>query len=680
MDLMTLRGVAMFLVALAPPGVAVFRHPGRGMRLTERFLLALALAPTALTAPALVLALALHLPPDWCLWQSEFLWIVAALWPRSAPKARAPAAAADLSTVPAPGAAAEPLPERGHGFPSIAALTCAGLAALLVACVSLPVPMVRMWSDAWFHAAATIEVARHGIPPQDPNFAGIPLYYPWIFHFLIAMIGAATRLSPFHSMALLNAWSAAVTVLAVAQLTYRAFGRAPAQWAGAIVVLGLDPFGWLLWLVRGMVGETTGLMKMIGGLATTNGATTSLSWLFPPSHLSLLNRFWTGTALTPAIALGIASAWSAARALERPTRGAWLRTLALLVSLFAMHPAYGVFAAGVVALGLVPALRERPGAGWAQLAACVLAVAAGLAWAHLCSPPGTTPGLRIGLYRPNLWSLLISIGPWWLIAAPSFRAARRGGAVQRLAAAGALAAAFMALFVVLPQLNTEKLFYLAWVSLVPLAAAGFVWWADRLRLPAIARVAVLAALVLPTAGLYAIGTASDRRSPGVLVRGDTPATRQMPLATGPEAAGYKFMRAQLPRDAVVIESARPTVNEPVPVLGERRVFCGSLNVYLSNHFGADQAPGRELLALRDEFYVRRSIQESLFRDAALNQTQSLYLEGFSQPLYLLIRRREVQDPIWEGFRRRAEWSEMLANEEIRLYRYEPRGVAPTLAP
>jgi len=238
----------------------------------------------------------------------------------------------------------------------------------------------------------------------------------------------------------------------------------------------------------------------------------------------------------------------------------------------------------------------------------------------------------------------------------------------------------MALFVVLPQLNTEKLFYLAWVSLVPLAAAGFVWWADRLRLPAIARVAVLAALVLPTAGLYAIGTASDRRSPGVLVRGDTPATRQMPLATGPEAAGYKFMRAQLPRDAVVIESARPTVNEPVPVLGERRVFCGSLNVYLSNHFGADQAPGRELLALRDEFYVRRSIQESLFRDAALNQTQSLYLEGFSQPLYLLIRRREVQDPIWEGFRRRAEWSEMLANEEIRLYRYEPRGVAPTLAP
>src|SRR5262249_52807850 len=203
------------------------------------------------------------------------------------PGATSPAPPAVRSPAPAPGAAPPaPLPERGQGFPSIAALTSAALAALLVASVALTVPMVRMWSDAWFHAAATIEVARHGIPPQDPNFAGIPLYYPWIFHFLIAMIGGATRLSPFHSMALLNAWSAAVAVLAVAQLTYRAFGRGPAQWAGAIAVLGLDPFGWLLWLARGMVGQTTGLVNMIGGLTGTNGATTSLSWMFPPSHLS----------------------------------------------------------------------------------------------------------------------------------------------------------------------------------------------------------------------------------------------------------------------------------------------------------------------------------------------------------------------------------------------------------
>src|SRR5262249_15666907 len=247
----------------------------------------------------------------------------------------------------------------------------------------------------------------------------------------------------------------------------------------------------------------------------------------------------------------------------------------------------------------------------------------------------------------------------------------------RFVAEGALFAVLASLFVVLPQLNTEKLFYLAWLSLVPFIAAGFVMWADRMRLPAIARVAVLAAPGVPPPRPPPVRH-PHRRSPGPLGRGAAPPTRQLPLATGPEAAGYKFMRAQLPRDAVVIESARPTVNEPVPVLGERRVFCGSLNIYLANHFGEGATPGREILGLMDEFYVRRGIQESLFRDATLSQAQSIYLEGFSLPLYLLIRRREVRDEIWDGFRRRPEWSEMLGNDELRLYRYEPRGVLPIL--
>jgi hypothetical protein len=673
MDVVTLRGVGMFIVALAPPAIAIFRHPGRGMRLTERFLLALSLAPSGLVAPALVLALTLHLPPDWCLWQAEFLWIVAALWPRSAPRATAPA-----MSPPAPEGA--PLPERGHGFPSIAALATAALAALLVAAVALTVPMVRMWSDAWFNAAATIEVARHGAPPQDPNFAGIPVYYPWIYHFLVAMVGAATRLSPFHAMALLNAWSAAVVVLAAAQLTYRAFGRAAAAWVGAIAVLGLDPFGWLLWLARGMVGKTTGLMTMIGDLGTTDGATTSLTALFPPVHVSLLNRFWTGTALTPAIALGIATAWSVARALDRPSRGAWLRTLALALSALAIHPAYAAFAIGAIAIGLLVAARggER-GTALGLVATCLFAAAAGAAWVRTCSVPGGTTGLAAGLSTRNLWSLLFAVGPWWLIAGPAFALLRGGGAAGRFAVASALAAVALALFVVLPGYHSDPLFDLAWVSLVPLVAAGTVWWADRLLLPAIARLLVVTALVLPTAGLYTIGTASDRRSPGILVRGDTPAARQLPLATGPEAAGYKFMRARLPRDAVVIESIRPTANEPAPVLGERRVFCGSPDVYLASHFGGSGRKSRKLQALIDEFAVRRSIQWSLFHDATLTETQTLYLETCAMPLCLLLRRSEVSDAVWQAFRQRLDWEELIANEEIRLYRFVPRGVrlAPT---
>jgi len=255
------------------------------------------------------------------------------------------------------------------------------------------------------------------------------------------------------------------------------------------------------------------------------------------------------------------------------------------------------------------------------------------------------------------------------MAAPGVVVAWRGGPVGRFTLAAAAAAVAIAIVVVLPEFNSDKLLYLAWLSLAPLAAAGVVWWGNRLRLPTVARLALLTGLILPTAGLYTIGTASDRRSPGVLIRGDTPAARQLPLATGQENGAYRFMREQLPADAVVIESPRPTVNEPVPVLGERRVFCGSLDVYLSNHFHGGHAQSPDMVALIDEFRVRRGIQHALFRDGELSPVQSLYLTQFAMPVYLLLRRAEVRDAIWHGFRGRPEWDELLANEEVRLYRY-----------
>jgi hypothetical protein len=655
----TLRGVAIIILALVPPGVAVFRHPGRGMRLTERFLLGAALAPFALALPAFALALFVRLPVDWAMWQSEFIWIVAALWPRWQPKEGAPA--------PAP----EPLPEPGHGFPSIAALATAVPVALLVAGVALAVPMVRMWSDAWFHAGATIEIFRSGVPPQDPNFAGVPLYYPWAYHFILAVLGGAGRISPFHTMALMNGWAALVLALSAAQLAYRAFGRGAATCAGVIAVLGLNPLGWLYWILHGAIGETRGLGPMIAQISTTNGVATGLTHIFPPWHSTMLNRFWTGTALTPAIALGLAAAWSAARALDRPTRGAWLRTLLLLLATVATHPAYAAFAAVAIGVGVAAAAVApgRRGAALALMGALALAGVACLAWIRACGVPGATTAVHLGIYTRNLWSLLLAIGPWWLVAAPGLVAAWRAGPSARFTLGAASAAVAIAIAVVLPEANSDKFLYLAWVSLAPIAAAGGVAWCDRLRLPGIARLTLLTALVLPTSSLYAIGNASDRRSPGVLIRGDTPAARQLPLATGPENGVYRYIRQSTPLEAVVIEQPRPTVNEPVPVLGERRVFCGSLDVYISNHFhGGGRATG-DVPALMDEFEVRRGIQLALFSEGLLTPSQSLYLEHFAMPLYLLVRRSEVPDPIWQGFRGRAEWDELIANEQVRFYRY-----------
>src|SRR5512134_3231202 len=157
-----LVAAVILVVALAPPGVAAFRHLGRGLRLTERFLLALALAPFALALPALALALFAHLPVGRCILPVEFNWTILALWPRRA------------QTPPPPG---EPLPARGEGFPAIAALVTALGVAALTALVTLSVPMVRMGGDAWFHATAAIEISLRGVPPQDPNFAGVAFSY-----------------------------------------------------------------------------------------------------------------------------------------------------------------------------------------------------------------------------------------------------------------------------------------------------------------------------------------------------------------------------------------------------------------------------------------------------------------------------------------------------------------------
>ncbi|MGH7729906.1 MAG: hypothetical protein ACRENJ_01480, partial [Candidatus Eiseniibacteriota bacterium] len=268
-----------------------------------------------------------------------------------------------------------------------------------------------------------------------------------------------------------------------------------------------------------------------------------------------------------------------------------------------------------------------------------------------------------------LWSLLLAVGPWWVVAAPGLVAAWRAGPAARFTLAAAVAAVMIAIAVVLPEHNSDKLLYLAWVSLAPLVAAGVGWWGDRLGMPGVARLTLVTALVLPTSGLYTIGNASDRRSPGVLVRGDTPAARQLPLATGPEEGAYRYMRERLPRNAAVIEKPRPTVNEPVPVLGERRVFCGALDVYLSNHFHGDRAPSGDTPALMDEFRVRRDIQQVLFGGTELSPSQSLYLSQFAMPLFVLVRRAEVSDAVWEGFRGRPEWDELLANEEVRLYAF-----------
>ena len=121
----------------------------------------------------------------------------------------------------------------------------------------------------------------------------------------------------------------------------------------------------------------------------------------------------------------------------------------------------------------------------------------------------------------------------------------------------------------------------------------------------------------------------------------------------------------------MIESRRPTVNEPVPVLGTKRVFCGTLEPLLARRFGLGRS-GPALTALRDECAVRQGIRDALFESGELDESQREYLSTFSAPLFLLLRRSEVPDPVWFGFMSRPGWLEDWSNHEMRLYRYVPQ--------
>jgi hypothetical protein len=650
-----LRAALLVPLALLPPGWALGRHLGRGLRPTERLLVGWALAPFGLVVPALALALAIGLPLRSGFWISELIWAVAALW----------------ITAARPPAGAEPIPPRGRGFPGIAVLALAAALALLVMLPALAIPYVRMWSDAWFHSAAAIEVARNGVPPGDPYFAGIPLYYFWFHHVLIALLGIAAQASPFHLQSMINVWAAVLMVLAAAQLAYRLAGRAAAAWASVIAVFGLNPLGWGWCVLRALTGDDRGVGALLDGLRGMNGAGLSITMGFPWIHSSMLNRLWTGTAQTPAMALSLALAWSLARHLYRPSGAGAVRSLLIATAMLATHPAYGAFAIAACGAGLVAAgLSDlRRGAAWGAILALAAAFLAAIPYVRSASVPGAITPVRLGFFTPNALSLTLAIGPWWVVAMPGIRKAWREGPLGRFAWVAFVAAAALSLAVILPAGNSEKGFYLAWLLFTPFAAAGVVRWSEWLRGSAVVRRALVLMLVVPSSLLFVIGVLMERRSPGVLVRGESADTIGMPLVTGWEGEAYRFIQDYLPPDGVILEGPRPTVNEPIPVLAQRRVFAGPLDVYLGNHFGAGEGAGPQAIALRDELDIRRSIQHELFTSAPLTEPQRLYLKHFDSPLYLLLRRSELPDEVWNAYRDHQDWASEFANQEVRIYRF-----------
>lgn len=505
-----------------------------------------------------------------------------------------------------------------------------GVAFVLVVFVPMVArPWLRERADSWLHASIVTEMMTHGLPPEDPYFAGFRLQYMWFYHTILLGLTRVPGVDPFHAMPGLNALALFALIVLVADLSAAAGrgGRAAVR-AALIVPLGLGVLFWCFFplrAARGLGGRTGGAeaLAALFRLAPLD-ITTTRSFLSDfDSQPFFLNKFLVGTAYAPALALLMAYLAAVMR-FAATRRGAYLALAAVwLWPLLLLHPVVGLTALGVsgltgVALFLLGPVRSG---GWrpAPLLGWGVAVlgAAALAWPYLHEvtrakvrsqlvPFGFSPGVLAGLLAGALFALLAG-------GAALTRLWRENTAPGRFLVVWSGMTLLFAAAVRLPGPNSADKFAFL-VYLVPAVAAG--WWvAERWHGT---RGALLLALLLLPANL--IGYA------GYWCDGDPrrPSTDRGLLWT--------WLRERTPPHAVVIE-ARERVE--APVRAARRLYFGRASY--AEQWGYARVPMAE----------RRAALIHLYAAADKMDVELVLpvLQRLGRPLYVIYQSDDFTSPL-----------------------------------
>lgn len=606
--------LAGFLLANLSPGLALVRWTGFGGRpLAWRVLAGGALSPPLLAAAALLAGLA-GAAPERVGEVVVGLSVLAHLVPRPSREPR----------------------EESPGIERVLVAAGAALAGLVA--LALLHPRLPRWSDSWFHAAVFHEVQRAGIHAGFPHFADMPLPYPWFFHLYLAVASPFVSDDPFVLLATVNQLAALLLPAAFYALA-RALGL-PARtsaWAAVAGLLGPNPLGPAILVVRAFTGETGGLEVLARALADADAVQGAMALRFPGFQTTWLARLWTPTAFNFALVLAVLVLVLLVQHLREP-RGRTLAlfggALALLLhwhTLTALHLSMGI-AAGVAAAAL-PRLRAegvralRPG----------LAVAAVMLAAYLASRPyldavtlgGSASVVKLRLVTDNLAGLVVSMGPLALAAAWSLRAL---GARERAWAAGALLGlgAPMLLFD-LPGMADEKLYWPLFLPVAALAAPALEALASG---RAVARTALGALLALSVLGNALTAHAFWHDARPLRAMFDVEHPERAPFYTRDEAAALEWIRGRTPRDAVFLQPLRPAGTEPVLVHGERRMWLGFAEVFYRATFF--DAPGRPPIPrpVWDELRRRDALQRRVFAGAPLPAGDLADLRARPWPVYV----------------------------------------------
>ncbi|HEY6867879.1 MAG TPA: hypothetical protein VI792_11520, partial [Candidatus Eisenbacteria bacterium] len=548
------------------------------------------------------------------------------------------------------------LPGAGGAAAWGVALAGAGVAAAMYASS----PALAWRSDGAFHAAVTLSVARGGVPPEDPYFAGIRLLYFWGTHAWAALwLALAPALAPWTPLIALNLAGTLAALLAVCALAARLGGGARAQWlACGLAAFGAAPFAWGWVAARAVAGEVRGLPELRRLL--TQGVDLALRSMSPgllhPSLVFAADKFLVLTPFALGLALFAVGAVALLEMSTRPRAGA-IVSLALVVgaALF-VHPVAGVALLGAgVAAALAGALARRgapfPARAWGvALGAPALALSPYLA----AIDAGRHPGLAAGLSWRGLDSLVVGgalvvpAGLGWLA-----RRVRSGPARALFAAAVALALA--GLLGRASGDNQSKLFNLLYLLLSAPAALGWLALHHRLaRAGRAALAALLALAALPTALLCAWAYASER--------GQLPESCHAP--TPSERSAYAWARDSLAADAVLVDTGVEEGGAATLAVSARRALLWG-GEFMARKW--DYAPGA--------LSIRRRAAVEIAGDRPPTEDVRAFAAGLGREVALVCRRPAGASPaeFARTLAARASWTRPLyANADLAILRVEAR--------
>jgi hypothetical protein len=535
-------------------------------------------------------------------------------------------------------------------------LWIAGAWTVLIAAVLLGNRALIFRSDGWFHAAVSTQIAQRGLPPEDPFFAGLRLFYFWGPHAWASLWNALQPgLSVWAPFAVMNLAGAFASILGIGLLARRV-GATPAGMvaAAATAILGNAPFAWG-WIVgRAWTGEVRGFEEL--ARLTGNGLEPALSAMSTGMlHVSMVFFGGKFLVLTPfGLGFGIFAAFLILfldfvrdRSPRQGVGVALLTGAALFV-----HTVIGIccvaLAAGWWGWTLLRSLVTKQADARRPLVPLFLAIAAGgaIASPYLASIlGGGGRQMGIGVTREAIvtwiWggAIVVPAGMLWLA-----RAARRDP-IKRDLLMLAILLTLPGLLLVLTDNNQSKFFNLLFYMLS--APAGIAWLEICRRRRGVLRMGLilaLAAATIPTAGLSLWAYASET---GSFVTGATE-------LTAGERSAFAWARAHTPSDAIFVEE---TASRDATVLAGRSVLWGGPG--WAHKWGYPD----EALRLREQ--ANRELSA-----ATVSPETRTFLSSLHRPVIIVARRRAETGALsaWMTLPQAPEsYRPIYMGEDVRLY-------------